>query len=164
MKRQHHKALLAIAIFKWFKGVLLLLLAVGCLKLVHRDTGQLLENLANNLRIDPGNRYLGALLAKLNLLDGKKLEELGGLTFAYSALFLTEGTGLFFEKRWAEMLTIVATASLIPLEIYELFEGASSLKFGALALNVGIVIYLIITLRRKPATPDGTEADRKICP
>jgi len=54
------------------------------------------------LRVDPDNRYLGALLAKLTLLDDKKIEALSGLTFAYSALFLVEGTGLFFEKRWAE--------------------------------------------------------------
>ena len=51
------------------------------------------------LRVDPDNRYLGALLAKLSLLDDKKIEVLSGLTFGYNALFLVEGTGLFFEKR-----------------------------------------------------------------
>ena len=148
MKRSRNKGLLAIALFKWFKGALLVALSFGILKLLHRDLGVVVEGFANNLRVDPSNRYLGALLAKLSLLDDKKLEALTGLTFAYSALFLTEGTGLFFEKRWAEYLTIIATASFIPIELYELFKNSSAVRFLLLALNAGIVVFLIVSLRR----------------
>jgi uncharacterized membrane protein (DUF2068 family) len=137
--------------------VLLILLAFGCLKLLHRDAGAMLENLANQLRVDPDNRYFGALLAKLHLLDDGKLEKLSGLTFAYGALFLTEGTGLYFEKHWAEILTVIATASLIPLELYELFKAASAVKFLMLALNAGIVALLVATLRSHPPSPDLAE-------
>ena len=149
MKRNRNNGLLAIALFKWFKGALLLVLAFGFLKFLHRDVGEVLEDFANKLRVDPDNRYLGALLAKLNLLNDRKLETLSGLTFAYSALFLTEGTGLFFEKRWAEFLTIIATASFIPLELYELLKNPSLVKLLFLALNAGIVVFLIVTLRRR---------------
>jgi len=41
-----------------------------------------LQALVDALRVDPDNRYLGALLAKLSLLDGKKIEVLSRLTFA----------------------------------------------------------------------------------
>ena len=95
MKRSRNKGLLAIALFKWFKSALLLLLSFGFLKLLHRDLGEVAENLANNVGVNPNNRYLGALLEKLSLLDDKKLAVLSGLTFAYSALFFTEGTGCF---------------------------------------------------------------------
>jgi uncharacterized membrane protein (DUF2068 family) len=149
MKRNRNKGLLAIALFKWFKGALLIVLAFGVLKLLHRDVGEVVEDFANKLRVDPDNRYLGALLAKLNLLDDRKLEALSGLTFAYSALFLTEGTGLFFEKRWAEFLTIIATASFIPLELYELFKNPSVMKSFFLALNAVIIVYLVVNLRRR---------------
>ncbi|MEY2487370.1 MAG: hypothetical protein QOH39_3018 [Verrucomicrobiota bacterium] len=148
MKRNRNKGLLAIALFKWFKGALLLVLAVGLLKLIHRDVADVFERFADKFRVDSDNHYLGALLAKLNLLDERKLKALSGLTFAYSALFLTEGTGLFFEKRWAEFLTIVATASFIPLELYELFKTPSLAKYIMLALNAGIVVFLIVNLRR----------------
>src|SRR5436305_10689911 len=94
---RRNKGLLGIAFFKWFKGAVLLLLSFGLFKMLHRDVGQFAEDFANKLRVDPDNRYLGALLAKLNLLNDKKLAALTGLTFAYSALFFTEGTGLFFE-------------------------------------------------------------------
>jgi uncharacterized membrane protein (DUF2068 family) len=149
MKRNRNKGLLAIALFKWFKGALLIMLALGLLKFLHRDVGEVAEDFANKLRVDPDNRYLGALLAKLNLLDDRKLEALSGLTFAYSALFLTEGTGLFFEKRWAEFLTIIATASFIPLELYELFKNPSLVKSFFLLINAGIVVYLVVILRRR---------------
>jgi uncharacterized membrane protein (DUF2068 family) len=116
-KRRHDKGLPALALFKWFKGLVLLLVGVGFLKLLHHDIEGELQALVDALRIDPDNRYMGALLAKLSLLDDRKIEVLSGLTFAYSALFVVEGTGLFFEKRWAEYLTIVATVSFIPVEL-----------------------------------------------
>ena len=147
MKRSRNKGLLAIALFKWLKSALLLLLSFGFLKMLHRDLGEVAEGVANNLRVDPDNRYLGALLAKLSLLDDKKLATLSGLTFAYSALFFTEGTGLFFEKRWAEYLTIIATALFIPLEFYELFKNPSVVRSFVLTLNAGVVVFLIVSLR-----------------
>ena len=36
-KRGHDKGLLALALFKWFKGLVLLLVGVGFLKLLHPD-------------------------------------------------------------------------------------------------------------------------------
>lgn len=148
MKRSRNKGLLAIALFKWLKGALLIVLAFGFLKLLHQDVAEVVEGFANKIGVDPDNRYLGAFLAKLNLLDDRKLKALSGLTFAYSALFLTEGTGLFFEKRWAEFLTIIVTASFMPLEFYELFKIPTIVKSLVLALNLGIVVFLIVTLRR----------------
>lgn len=135
MKRSRNKGLLAIALFKWLKGALLIVLAFGFLKLLHQDVAEVVEGFANKIGVDPDNRYLGAFLAKLNLLDDRKLKALSGLTFAYSALFLTEGTGLFFEKRWAEFLTIIVTASFMPLEFYELFKIPTIVKSLVLALN-----------------------------
>ena len=118
MKGKRDRGLLAIALFKWFKGSLLLLVGFGCLKLLHRDVAGVFEALADQLRVDAGNRYLGALLSKLRLLNDRKIEALSGLTFVYSAVFFVEGTGLFLEKRWAEYLTIFTTGSLVPVEVY----------------------------------------------
>lgn len=141
------KGLLAIAIFKWIKGLILILVGVGCLKLLHRNLADVLQSFVSELRVDPDNRYLGALLAKLSLLDDKKIEALSGLSFAYSALFLIEGTGLFLQKRWAEYFTIISTSALIPFEIYELVKKPSLLKCGALAINVAIALFLVVKVR-----------------
>ena len=53
-------------------------------------------------------------------------------------------------KRWAEYLTIVSTASLLPLEAYELAKHAGIGKGLALAINLAVVAYLIRELRRFP--------------
>jgi uncharacterized membrane protein (DUF2068 family) len=48
-----------------------------------------------------------------------------------------EGVDLWRRRRWAEYLSIIATASFIPLEIYDLKKEVSASKVGALVLNVG---------------------------
>ena len=147
-KPPHSRGLRTIAYLKWIKGALLIILAIGSLKLLHHDISDVIENLADKLPIDPNSPYLDALFTKARHLNDRKLEILSGLTFLYGALFLTEGTGLYLEKRWAETLTIIATASFVPLEIYELVKGMSVAKWITLVVNVAIAIYLIINLRR----------------
>jgi len=70
-------------------------------------------------------------------------------SFFYSGLLLTEGFGLWFERRWAEYLTIIATSSFIPLEVYELTRRVNDIKLWVLVINLAIVWYLIRTLRRE---------------
>ena len=55
--------------------------------------------------------------------------------------------GLWYQKRWAEYLTFIATAVLLPLEIYELDDGISVLKILAFVINVAIVVYLLYAKR-----------------
>jgi uncharacterized membrane protein (DUF2068 family) len=139
-----------IAIFKLVKGLLLLLVAFGALRLLHQDLGQTLARWLNELRIDPGNKYAAGLLTKAGLLNERTLGLLGGLTFAYAALFLIEGVGLYLKQRWAEWLTVIVTASFVPVEIYELWHQRSWFKAILLLVNVAIVVFLICRLRQKP--------------
>jgi len=136
-----------IAIFKLIKGALLLAVGIGALALLHRDVGELAASLIAALHVDADNRYLNALLAKLGLLDDRRLKEIGAGTFCYAAFMLTEGVGLLRRKRWAEYLTVIATASLIPLEIYELTKRLTATRLVVLVLNLAIVVYLIVRLR-----------------
>ncbi|MEP7071687.1 MAG: DUF2127 domain-containing protein [Verrucomicrobiota bacterium] len=148
MATREHRSLIYIAIFKWAKAALLILLGCGLLRMLNRDLGETLQNFADTLRVDPGNKYLTELLAKAALVDDKKLEVVSALTFAYAALFLVEGTGLFFEKKWAEYLTIIATASFVPLEVYEVVKSVNVLKVVTLVINLAILIYLIVFVVR----------------
>ncbi len=73
----------------------------------------------------------------------------GAGALAYGVLELVEGVGLFYRRRWAEWLTVVATSLLIPLELYELVRHASVLKAGGIAVNVLVVAYLVRVVYRK---------------
>lgn len=142
-----------IAAFKLLKGLVLLAVGIGVLHLLHRDVAALADHWINAFRVDPHSRYLHWLLSKLPMLDDRKLKELSVGTFIYSAIFLTEGTGLALSKRWAEYFTIITTASLLPLEVYELIHHATVAKVVALILNIVVVLYLIRELRKYPKAP-----------
>jgi uncharacterized membrane protein (DUF2068 family) len=147
------RALFTIAIFKWVKGIVLLALAAGAISLFHKDVQSQVEHWINACRIDPDNRYVAAALDKLDLVHTRELKQVSFLSAIYAAIFLTEGTGLAFRKRWAEYLTIIATGLLIPVEFYELCRTASILKGLVLLGNVAIVLFLIwfVRVRRSRA-------------
>jgi uncharacterized membrane protein (DUF2068 family) len=146
--KEHSSGLYLIAAFKIIKGLALLAVGIGALKLLHNDSAQVVEHWVGFFRLDPENRYIHRLIAKVHMVDGRRLKELSLGTFFYSALLLTEGIGLALRKRWAEYFTIIATASFIPLEIYELVKGLSLAKAVVLAINLGVVVYLVWVVRR----------------
>ncbi|MGC1413950.1 MAG: DUF2127 domain-containing protein [Candidatus Acidiferrum sp.] len=146
----HSRGLVLIAAFKLLKGVVLLAVGIGTLRLLHKDVAAVADHWINAFRVDPHNRYLHWLLAKLPMVDDRKLKELSVGTFIYSAIFLTEGTGLALSKRWAEYFTIITTASFLPLEIYEIIRHATAAKGVALLINIMVVVYLVRELRRYP--------------
>jgi uncharacterized membrane protein (DUF2068 family) len=142
------RGLLLVAAYKLIKGIGLLALGIGALRLLHKDVAAEIAQWLDALRVDPHNHYIQMLLEKLGMVDDKKLKALSIGTFFYSALFLTEGTGLALRKRWAEYLTIVSTASLLPLEVYEIVKRADAARTVVLVVNIAIVVYLVLEVRR----------------
>jgi uncharacterized membrane protein (DUF2068 family) len=69
------------------------------------------------------------------------------LLLVYALIELVEAGGLWYAKRWAEYLTVVATAAFLPLEIYELTEHVSYLKVATLVLNILAVLYIALAKR-----------------
>jgi uncharacterized membrane protein (DUF2068 family) len=139
--------LLLIALFKLVKGLLLLAVGIGAVKLLHRDVEQTVTHWVEILRVDPDNRMIHKLLARVFSLRPGQLKAASVGTFIYAGLLLTEGVGLLLRKRWAEYFTIVTTAGLIPLELYELARHVSLAKIAVLIVNVAIVIYLVRRVR-----------------
>lgn len=149
-KAAHGRGLRVIAAFKLLKAFALIGLGLGALKLLHKDVATLVEHWINVFRVDPHNHYIDLLLAKLAILDDRRLKELSVGTFVYASIFLVEGVGLVLRKRWAEYFTIITTSSLLPIEIYELTRRVSIGRSFALLINVAVVAYLIFELRRFP--------------
>ena len=143
-----HRGLWWVAAFKLLKGFALLAVGVGALKLLHHDVAAFAERVVDAFRIDPHHQFVSHLLDKLELVDDHRLKLVSAVSFGYAAVLLTEGVGLFLEKRWAEFLTIFVTASLIPLEIYEMVQHLSPLKITVLIVNILVVVYLIHVVRQ----------------
>jgi uncharacterized membrane protein (DUF2068 family) len=148
-QREHpSRGLLVIAVFKLLKGLALLALGIGAQSLMNKDLAAILEHWVNVFRADPNNHYLHALTERVANLSPHRLREVSFGTFFYAALLLTEGVGLALGKRWAEYFTIIATSSFIPLEIYQIFHHANIAKIVVLLINVAVVWYLVLELRR----------------
>jgi len=145
--RERDTAITLIAIFKLVKGSLLLLVGIGAFKLLNKDLEAVATHWIQHFRADPNSKYLHLLLEKLPGVTHKQLEMMSAGTFIYGALFVTEGVGLFLHKRWAEYMTTITTALLIPLEIYEMVHHLTALKTLVFLINVAILVYLIIRLR-----------------
>jgi uncharacterized membrane protein (DUF2068 family) len=79
--------------------------------------------------------------------------------FVYAAIEGAEAVGLWYQRRWAEYLTFVATALFLPLEVYELTRTVSPFKLIALLLNLAIVVYLI-SAKRLFGIRGGVAAER----
>jgi uncharacterized membrane protein (DUF2068 family) len=142
------RGLLLIAAFKLIKGLGLLALGIGALRLLHKDVAAEIAQWLDVLRVDPHSHYIQMLLEKLGMVDDRKLKALSVGTFLYSALFLTEGVGLALRKTWAEYLTIISTASLLPLEVYEIVKRPDAARIVVLLANIAIVVYLVREVRR----------------
>jgi uncharacterized membrane protein (DUF2068 family) len=137
-----------IALFKLTKGVLLVIVGIGAHRLLHRDVAETVAHWVDILRVDPDNRYIHRLLTHVLAVTPAQLRAASVGTFIYAGLLLTEGIGLLLRKRWAEYFTIITTAGLIPLEIYEIVHRMTTAKFVILAVNVAIVVYLIARVRQ----------------
>jgi uncharacterized membrane protein (DUF2068 family) len=147
-KQHHGNGLRIIAVFKLAKALLLIGVGIGAIKLLHKDVAEIASDWIAAIRVDPDNRLIHGLIAKLGLMNDRKLEELSFGSFFYAALVLTEGVGLWMKKRWAEYFTIIMTCSLIPLELYEIAKRFTVTRIAFLVVNLAIVWYLFIQLRK----------------
>ena len=143
------RGLVVIAVFKLAKAVLLVGAGLGALKLIGRQPTEALSQVISLVHFDPHGRIAQRLIGRIGVLSEKQLAAVAFGTFAYAAVFLVEGVGLLLRKRWAEWLTVIVTASFVPIEIWELTRHFSAVKVMALALNLAIVAYLAVRLRQR---------------
>jgi uncharacterized membrane protein (DUF2068 family) len=90
-----------------------------------------------------GHDWLQRHLEDLLKLRSHALGLLLALALGYAILEWTEAFGLWFEKRWAEYLTVIATAGFLPLEVHELLDRVTVLRAGAFVVNVALIVWLI---------------------
>jgi|ERR1700685_3173825 uncharacterized membrane protein (DUF2068 family) len=151
MKSSNNKLIRLIALFKFAKSALLIVVGMSALHLIHKNIAGLSEHWIAKLGLDPGNRYVMRALEKAADLTPDKIRDFGIVSFFYAALFLTEGTGLWLVKRWGEWFSVIITTSLVPVEIYEIYRHPSVIKYLLLIVNIAAVGYLVYRIRNEPA-------------
>jgi uncharacterized membrane protein (DUF2068 family) len=142
-----------IAVDRAIHVVVLTLLAIVLFTLArhnqawHRDYVDIMNDLSGG---DPGASQARGILGYLGRAfkySSTDLIRLGFVIVAYAVLEATEMVGLWWNKRWAEYLTFVATTVLVPFEMYELSRSVSTFKLITLAINLAVVVYLLLAKR-----------------
>lgn len=147
----HHKGLLFIAGYAFLKALLFFIVGIGAIHFLYKDIGDELLEWVHELRVDPTSHVVNTLLEHADTITHTQIRNFSIAVFVYTALNLTEAIGLYFEKVWAEYMTLIITGSFLPLELYELFHKQTIFRAGLLVANLLVFIYLlaIVTMRNR---------------
>ncbi|HYA47038.1 MAG TPA: DUF2127 domain-containing protein [Burkholderiales bacterium] len=137
-----------VAVVEAAKGVLVLVAGLGLFELLHRDVQAIAERIVEHFHLNPASRTPRILLDAAGALTDGRLVALAMGAIAYSMARFIEAYGLWRELRWAEWFAVAAGGLYIPIELYELARRVTWIRFGLLAVNIAIVVYLARVLWR----------------
>lgn len=151
--RNHRTGLVLIAAYKLLGALLFIAIGVGALRLLHKDIDDVVWRMIGDLKMNPESRLVNFIFEKAELLNDPILRRIGLGAFCYAAVGILEAIGLYLEKAWGELLTLIITASFLPWEIFEVVRHVTWLRVALLVINTLVFIYLLkmVALRRKPA-------------
>ncbi len=141
-----------IAIFKFLKAVLLILTSYGVHKLLDPQLIDEIRVWSATVTDRVDQRLILRALSWIEGLGADRLHLVMAVTIAYTAVVLLEGTGLWLRKRWGEWVTLIATCSLIPFELWELIQRPSGHRWtvvATLVVNLLIAAYLVYLVRSR---------------
>jgi uncharacterized membrane protein (DUF2068 family) len=145
-----------LAVERMVRGVFIILVAVAVWKFSNSQTSvqqffddnlTLFQPIAQHFHYDLNNSpVVGTIQKTFNYKHSTLLITAAALA-VYALIEIVEAFGLWAAKRWAEYLTVVATAAFLPLEVYELTEKVSAFKIVTLGLNILAVVYILLAKR-----------------
>lgn len=119
----------------------------GSIQRVFEKDIPLLRPLANQIGWDLDNSHIVQSIRHVFTLKSSTLTWFAVGLLVYALIELTEAVGLWLLQRWGEYFAVVATSFGLPFEIYELTEKITAVRIGALVINVGLVVYLLVSKR-----------------
>lgn len=137
-----------IAAFAFVKGLMLLAGALLVIRLLHQDAAATASRWLGLLHVNPHGRLVNPLLLQLRAVDDGRLLQIAAASFLYAGLLLTEGTGLFLRKRWAQYLTLGATVALVPFEFHGFLDRSRGAQFALIVANLAVLGYLVAWARK----------------
>jgi uncharacterized membrane protein (DUF2068 family) len=143
------EAMRLVALLEAAKGALVLLVAFGLHALLHRDAETLAVKLVGHLHLHPSSHFSRVFIEAASKLTDARLWMLTAFAAGYSALRLGEAWGLWFQRPWAEWLALVSGGIYLPLEFYELWQRPTLLRAGIVLVNLGIVVFMAVSLRQE---------------
>lgn len=140
-----------VAAIEAAKGLVVLLAGFGLFSLLHRDVQQFAETLVRHAHLNPASHTPRVFIDYAGRLNDARLQQLAAAALAYSAVRLVEAYGLWFERMWGEGFAAASGAIYLPFELRELIHRPSLLSACLLLVNLGVVLFMVYSLRRRLA-------------
>ncbi|HEV2278552.1 MAG TPA: DUF2127 domain-containing protein [Acidobacteriaceae bacterium] len=143
-RSKYDRWIVAIGAFKLLQAMLFVLLGIGALRLLHADLPAMTEHfIVDVMRFNPEGHFVKLVLDRVALIDPHRMRQISAAIFAIAALDSIEGIGLMLEKAWAEFVTLILTASFLPLELFEMMRRMTWIRAGLTAINIAVLLYLV---------------------
>jgi len=139
----HNRWLVLIASYKCLQALLIAAIGIGALRLLGKNVADELSLMAERLHFNPEGKLVDFLTDKAQFLNDPMLRRIGITAFIYAGLSLAEAIGLYLEEAWGEYLTLIITASFLPLELLEIVRRLTWIRTSLLAINLVVFFYLL---------------------
>jgi uncharacterized membrane protein (DUF2068 family) len=143
LRSGHDRWIIAIGVFKLVQAALFILLGIGAIRLLHKDLMRVAEHFILAMRFNPEGRFVNLILERVAMINPRELRQISAAIFAIAGLDIIEGTGLVLEQAWAEFVTLILTASFLPLEAFEILRHDTWIRVALAVINLAVVIYLL---------------------
>jgi len=140
-KPHHNRWLMLIAAFKLSQALLFIATGVSVLRLIHHDLPDLVLRWARHMHFNPESHFVDFILDRVSIVDDKLLRRFG----------------LYFEKAWAEYMTLLITASFLPWEVWEIFKRLTLVHASLLVVNFLVLLYLLKVVVERGKQQRGAE-------
>jgi uncharacterized membrane protein (DUF2068 family) len=137
-------ALRTVAVFEAAKGLIVLLLGLGLLRLVHKNLDDFAENLIRFLHVSPGGHMSNLFVTAASRATDKNLWLIAAAAMLYAIVRFAEAFGLWHDREWAEWFALLSGSMYLPWEVYSLLRHPHPLKWVVLSGNVAIVLYMLV--------------------
>jgi uncharacterized membrane protein (DUF2068 family) len=140
---QHLAGLRAVALLEMFKGLLVFAAGIGLFSLLHKDIGDIAENIVEHLHLNPAHHIARVFIQAANGVSDKKVVAMACAAFAYTVIRFVEAYGLWNARAWAEWFAIVSGSLYLPWEILEVAKHDNRVRWALLIVNILVVLYMI---------------------
>jgi uncharacterized membrane protein (DUF2068 family) len=137
-------ALRTVALFEAAKGLIVLLLGMGLLRLMHKNLEDFAEQLSRFLHASPGGRLSNLFITAADRATDKSLWALAATAAIYALVRFAEAYGLWYDREWAEWFALLSGSMYLPWEVYSILRHPLLLKWVVLAVNLAIVLYMLV--------------------
>lgn len=137
-----------VALLEAAKGIVVLLAGCGLFSLIHHDVQRLAETLVTHVHLNPASHRPHVFLELVGRLNDARLWQLAAGAIAYSLVRLVEAYGLWYERTWGEAFAAASGAVYLPFELRELWHRPGLLSACLVAVNAGIVGFMLYSMRR----------------